>query len=235
MWDLIHEYGVYFLIGQYPHGPLGGWALTLVLAILGVVLALPLGLVLSLCLVSPFGWLRHPVMVVLSALRGTPLLMVVFWAYFVLPSLTGHETGQFSTMLVSLVIFDSSYLAEIFRAGIQSLPRGQMEAARSLGFPYLDSMRLIMVPQALRSMLPSIVNQLVSTIKETSLGYIIALPELSFVTGQIGTEALSHSIEVYGMLVLSYFIMCFSLSRFAYYLERRMSSRSSMRLEHDYV
>ncbi|MEN1403219.1 ABC transporter permease subunit, partial [Pseudomonas aeruginosa] len=86
------------------------------------------------------------------------------------------------------VLFDAVYLAEIVRAGIQGLDRGQFEAARSLGLGYLASMRLVILPQALRNMLPPLVNQFVSTIKETSLGYIIGLAEVSFIASQINTQ-----------------------------------------------
>jgi polar amino acid transport system permease protein len=231
MWELIRNYTDFFLFGQYPSGPLGGLSLTLLLALSTLVLALPVGIVFMLCVVSPYPILRRPVAILLSIVRGLPLLMVIFWAYFLLPTLTGHDTGQFSTMLVALVIVDSAFLAEIFRAGIQGLPRGQMEAARSLGFPYGHAMRSVILPQAMRNMLPSVVNQLVSTIKETSLGYIISLPEISFISGEIGTEELRHAIGVYGILVLTYFVLCFGLSRFAYFLERHLGSRSSLRLK----
>ncbi|RAR59290.1 amino acid ABC transporter membrane protein 2 (PAAT family) [Paraburkholderia unamae] len=231
MWDLIHTYAAFFLVGQYPNGPLGGLSLTLLLAFSALVLAMPVGMLFGLCVVSPYPLLRRPVGILLSIVRGTPLLMVIFWAYFLLPSMTGHDTGQFTTMLVSLIIVDGAFLAEIFRAGIQALPRGQMEAARSLGFPYGHAMRLVILPQAMRNMLPSMVNQLISTIKETSFGYIISLPEMSFISGQIGTEELTHAFDVYGILVLTYFVLCFGLSRLAYFLERHLGSRSSLSLK----
>jgi polar amino acid transport system permease protein len=158
--------------------------------------------------------------------RGTPLLMVIFWAYFLLPTVTGHRTNQFTTMLTALVVFDGAYLAEIVRAGIQALPKGQMLSARSLGLSYMQSMAYVILPQALRNMLPSLVNQLVSTIKETSLGYIISLPEVSFVAGQISTQALTQSAQIYLLLALSYFVMCFGLTRCAYLLERRLAARA---------
>ncbi|MCT7325091.1 MAG: amino acid ABC transporter permease [Ralstonia sp.] len=224
MLDLIQTYGIYYLIGQYPNGPLGGLALTFLLASAGLVLALPMGIILGLCRVSPIAALRWPATALVYIVRGTPLLMVIFWAYFLLPSVTGQRTDQFSTMLTALVIFDGAYLAEIVRAGIQALPRGQMESARSLGLSYMQAMRRVILPQALRNMLPSLVNQLVSTIKETSLGYIISLPEVSFVAGQISTAVMVKSAEVYGLLGISYFIMCFSLTRVAFYLERRLAA-----------
>ncbi|WP_197339884.1 amino acid ABC transporter permease [Ralstonia solanacearum] len=226
MLDLLQTYGVYYLVGQYPNGPLGGLALTFLLAATGLILALPVGIVLGLCRVSPIAALHWPATALVYVVRGTPLLMVIFWAYFLLPSITGRRTDQFSTMLTALVIFDGAYLAEIVRAGIQALPRGQMESARSLGLSYMQAMRRVILPQALRNMLPSLVNQLVSTIKETSLGYIISLPEVSFITTQISTAVMTRSAETYGLLALSYFAMCFGLTRFAYLLERRLTARA---------
>ncbi|WP_394787189.1 amino acid ABC transporter permease [Rhodoferax sp.] len=225
MLELIQTYWVYFLVGQYPNGPLGGLALTVLLAALALVLALPLGVVLGLARVSPYRWIYAPVTAFVYVLRGVPLLMVIFWAYFFLPSLTGHKTDQFSIMLMALVVFDSVYLAEIVRAGIQGIPKGQVESARSLGFSYLATMRLVVLPQGLRHMLPSLVNQFVSTIKETSLGYIIGLTEVSFISAQINTQVFTKSTEVYALLGLSYFVLCFGLSRCAYALEQRSLRR----------
>jgi polar amino acid transport system permease protein len=229
MIDLIHDYWLYFLVGQYPSGPLGGLALTVVLAALALVLALPLGVALGLARVSPFGAIRWPVTVLVYAVRGVPLLMVVFWAYFFLPSVTGVKTEQFGTMLIALVVFDGVYLAEIVRAGITGIPRGQFESSRSLGLGYGQAMRLVILPQALRHMLPSLVNQFIATIKETSLGYIIGLTEVSFIAAQINTQVFTKATEVYLLLGLTYFVLCFGLSRFAYWLERRLARREQPR------
>lgn len=222
MLELIDTYAVYFLVGQYPNGPLGGLVLTIVLAAAALVLALPLGLLLGLARVSPWRALRVPVTALVYVVRGVPLLMVIFWAYFFLPTVTGHKTGQFSTMLIALVIFDSVYLAEIVRAGILGVPRGQTDAARALGFGYIGTMRLIVLPQAVRPMLPSLINQFVATIKETSLGYIIGLTEVSFIAAQINTQVFTRAPEVYGILALTYFVLCFGLSRAAYALDKRL-------------
>ncbi|RQH09831.1 amino acid ABC transporter permease [Paraburkholderia dinghuensis] len=224
--DVIRTYGLYFLVGRFPQGPLGGLALTLVLATFGLLLAMPLGLLLGLARVSPWRWLRWPVTTLVFVVRGTPLLMVVFWAYFFLPSVTGIQTGQFATMLMALVLFDSCYLAEIVRAGIVGLPRGQMESARSLGLPWFAAIRLAILPQALRHMLPSLVNQFISTIKETSLGYIIGLAEVSFVATQINTQVFIYPTSIYLILGLTYFVLCFSLSRFAFWLEHRSARQT---------
>lgn len=213
--ELVQQYWLYFLVGQYPDGPLGGLVLTVVLASLALVLAMPLGLLLGLARVSERRWLRWPVTALVFVVRGTPLLMVVFWGYFFLPTVTGHKTDQFTTMLAALVIFDGAYLAEIVAAGIRSVPRGQIEAARSLGLSNALTLRTIVLPQALRSVRPSLINQFVSTIKETSLGYIIGLSEVSFVASQINTQVMVMPAQVYAVLALSYFVLCFGLSRFA--------------------
>lgn len=226
--ELIDSYWVYFLVGQYPNGPLGGLALTLILASAALVLAMPLGVLFGLARLSPWRWLRWPVTALVFVVRGTPLLMVIFWAYFFLPSLTGFKTDQFTTMLIALVIFDAAYLSEIVRAGVQGLDRGQVEASRSLGFGYWRTMRWVVLPQALRTMLPSLVNQFVSTIKETSLGYIIGLTEISFIASQINTQVFTMPAQVYLILGLTYFVLCFGLSRFAFWLERRQMQRVSL-------
>jgi polar amino acid transport system permease protein len=225
MIDLIDTYWLYFLVGQYPEGPLGGLALTLLLAALALLLAMPLGLMLGVARLSVWPALRWPVTAMVFVLRGTPLLMVIFWAYFFLPTLTGVATGQFSTMLIALVVFDGAYLAEIVRAGILAVGKNQMEAARSMGLSHFQALRWVVLPQALRHMLPSFVNQFVSTIKETSLGYIIGLSEVSFIATQVNNQVFTKPAQVYLILGLTYFVLCFGLSRLAYGVEARSRRR----------
>jgi len=227
MIDLIRNYWLYFLVGQYPEGPLGGLALTILLGVAALALAVPLGVLLGLARASRFRLFSWPVGALVFIVRGTPLLMVIFWAYFFLPAVTGHETSQFTTMLAALVIFNGAYLAEIVRAGIQGIPPGQTECARALGLSYGQTMASVILPQALRNMLPSLVGQLVTTLKETSLGYIIGLSEVSFIASQINAQVLTQPAEVYSILALSYFVLCFSLSRAGRALERRLASRTS--------
>ena len=221
MIELIHNYWLYFLVGQYPDGPLGGLVLTLLLGAAALALALPLGVVLGLARTSSHRVLRWPVTALVYVVRGTPLLMVIFWAYFFLPAVTGHETSQFTTMLAALVLFNGAYLAEIVRAGIQGIPRGQTECARALGLNYWQTMRSVILPQALRNMLPSLVAQFVTTLKETSLGYIIGLSEVSFIASQINAQVLTQPVQVYTILALTYFVLCFGLSRVVSVLEKR--------------
>ena len=222
---LIQDYWLYFLVGQYPNGPLGGLSLTVLLSGAALVLAMPLGLVLGVARVSPYRALAWPVAALVQVVRAVPLLLVVFWAYFFLPAVTGVKTGQATTMLMTLVLFDAVYLAEIVKAGINALPKGQLEGARSLGLSYGQALRLVILPQALRHVSPSLVSQLVATIKATSLGYIIGLSEVSFIATQVNTLVFTKAVEVYIVLALTYFILCFGLSRLAFLLERRLNRR----------
>jgi len=224
--ELIDTYWLYFLVGQYPDGPLGGLVLTVLLSGAALVLAMPLGLMLGIARVSPYRAVSLPVAGVVQVVRAVPLLLVLFWAYFFLPAVTGVKTSQAVTMLIVLVVFDSVYLAEIVAAGIRALPPGQLESARSLGLSYGQALRHVVLPQSLANGLPSIVNQLVSTIKATSLGYIIGLSEVSFIASQINTLVFTQSVQVYLILALTYFMLCFGLSRLAFLLERRLQRRA---------
>ncbi|MBD8626912.1 MAG: amino acid ABC transporter permease [Massilia sp.] len=225
MLELIDTYWLYFLVGQYPDGPLGGLVLTILLSGAALLLAMPLGLMLGIARVSRRRAISLPVGGFVQLVRAVPLLLVLFWVYFFLPAVTGVKTSQAMTMLIVLVVFDSVYLAEIVAAGIRALPKGQLESARSLGLGYGQALRHVVLPQTLRHGLPSIVNQLVSTIKATSLGYIIGLSEVSFIATQINTLVFTRSVEVYLILALTYFILCFGLSRLAFLLERRLQRR----------
>lgn len=227
MLELIDTYWLYFLVGQYPEGPLGGLVLTILLSGAALVLAMPLGLLLGIARVSPYRAISLPVAGLVQVVRALPLLLVLFWVYFFLPAVTGVKTSQATTMLMVLVVFDSIYLAEIVAAGIRALPQGQLESARSLGLGYGAALRHVVLPQTLRHGLPSIVNQLVSTIKATSLGYIIGLSEVSFIATQINTLVFTQAVEVYLILALTYFTLCFGLSRLAFLLERRLQRRTA--------
>ena len=111
------------------------------------------------------------------------------------------------------------------RAGIEALPRGQMDAARALGHGYLGAMRYVILPQALYNMLPSMLSQFVSTIKETTLGYVINVPELTFAANQINNQLLTKPFHVFFILAVVYFILCWSLTQLAQWLERRIATK----------
>ncbi|MEZ2311496.1 amino acid ABC transporter permease [Paraburkholderia sp. RCC_158] len=225
MFDILRDNWTLLLIGQYPHGPLGGIVLTILLSLSALVIAFPLGILVALARISPFRFLRAPATGLVYMVRGIPLLMVIFWVYFLVPVLTGYPVTGFVTMLCALVIYDSAYLGEIIRAGIEGLPKGQTEASRALGMSYMKTMRAVILPQALYNVVPSMVTQFVSTIKETSLGYIINVQEISFAADQINNRLLTKPFPVYLILALSYFALCYALTQLAQYLERRVTRK----------
>jgi polar amino acid transport system permease protein len=223
--SILRDYGLLLLVGQYPNGPLGGLALTVILAVLGIALAFPLGVALALARVSRFRFLYWPATALVYVMRGVPLIMLIFWVYFFLPVLVRRPVSGFSTMLATLVLYEAAYLAEIVRAGIESLARGQMEAARAVGLSYAQAMRKVVLPQALYNMVPAMLSQFVSTIKETSLGYVISVNELTFSASQVNSTLLTKPFPVYAVLAAIYFLLCFSLTQVARHLERRVARR----------
>src|SRR4051812_28170829 len=156
--DVLQDNWLLLLIGQYPHGPLGGIAATLILSVMGIGLAFPFSVALALARLSPFRLLRWPVTALVYVTRGVPLLMIILWTYFLLPVLLGHTISGFTTMLCTLVLYEACYLSEVVRAGIEALPKGQAEAAKSLGHGYWGRLRFVVLPQALYNMLPSMLS-----------------------------------------------------------------------------
>lgn len=225
MIEIISDNWLLLLIGQYPNGPLGGLAATLLIAIAGLILALPCAVLLALGRISPYRSARLVAGAIVHTLRGTPFLMVIFWSYFALPLLIGRPISGFWTLVGALVLYESAYLAEVIRAGIEALPRGQMEAARSLGLNYRRTMTFVILPQAIYNSLPSLLSQFVSLIKETSLGYVISVNEFTFAAAQINSTLLTKPIEVFSILAITYFVLCFTLTELARTMERRIAKR----------
>ncbi len=223
MIDILRDYGLILLIGQYPQGPLGGLAMTLILAALALVISFPLAVLVGVARTSPIKSLAWAAALYANSVRGLPLLLVVFWAYFAVPYLTGQAVSATLMMLVALVVYESAYLGEIVRAGIASLPRGQYEAARTLGMGHITTLRKVILPQALFNMIPSMLNQFVVVVKNTSLAYVIGVDELTNAAYQINGQLLTRPFEVYALLALTYFVLCFSLSRAVEQVERRIA------------
>jgi polar amino acid transport system permease protein len=222
---IVRDNWLLLLIGQYPNGPLGGLACTLILSVLGIALAFPLSVLLALARISRWRMLRWPSTAIVYVARGVPLLMIILWVYFLVPVLIGRNVSGFTTMVCTLVIYEAAFLAEVVRAGIEALPKGQMEAARALGHSYLGAMWSVILPQALYNMLPSMLSQFVSTIKETTLGYVINVHELTFAASQINNQLLTKPFQVFFILAVIYFIVCSSLTQLAQWLERRIARK----------
>jgi polar amino acid transport system permease protein len=224
MLEVLQNNWLLFLIGQYPHGPVGGLAMTLFMASISLALCFPFAIALALARLSPYRWLRLPATAIVHTVRGLPLIMFIFWTYFFSPLVIGRAVGGVETLVIALVIYEAAYLSEIIRAGIEGLPKGQVEAATSLGLRYWPTTFKVVLPQALHNMLPSMVSQFVSTIKETSLGYVISAHELTFAAAQVNNVLLTQPFEVYSILALTYFALCFALTSLARLIERRISA-----------
>lgn len=222
---ILHKYGLLLLVGSFPRGPLGGLAMTLLLSSLSLLLAFPFSLALALARSSQRKYLYRAATAWVYLVRGIPLIMLIFWVYFLVPLLVGHNISGFATMLATLVIYESAYISEIIRAGMRALPRGQQEAAAALGLGYLQTQAWVILPQAIYNSVPSLVNQLVSIIKETSLGYVINVQELTFAANQINGQVLTRPMDIYLILAMTYFLLCFGLTRLAAALENRVRHR----------
>jgi polar amino acid transport system permease protein len=212
----------YFLIGRYPHGELGGVALTLLLAGVSCVFALIGGVVLGVLSYVPFRPLQWLVRGYIHAMRGVPLLMVIFWMYFLMPLAFGQPVPEYWTVVAALSLFTSAYMAHIVRAGIDAVPRGQREAALASGLRPGQVMAWVVLPQGLRHMIPSFVNELVALTKDTSLAFIVGVSELTHIATQVNNRELVHPAEIFLFVAGVYFVICFSLSRLSRWLEQSM-------------
>jgi polar amino acid transport system permease protein len=211
MIEIIQTYGLLLLVGQFPEGPLGGLALTLLLAVSGLIASFPLAVLMGIARTSPVRAIRAPATAIVYAIRGLPVLMLIFWAYFIVPILVGHSISGITTVICALVVYELAFMGEVVRAGIESIPKGQVEAARSLGMTYTQSMRRVVLPQALMHMVPSILSQFINLIKNTSLGYIISVNELTYSAYQVNAQLLTKPFQVYVLLAAIYFVICAAL------------------------
>ncbi|HLQ27246.1 MAG TPA: amino acid ABC transporter permease [Acidiferrobacterales bacterium] len=218
----------YFLIGRYPHGPAGGLLLTLYLAAVSCALSFFGGLVLGLLSLSRNWLIKLFIETVIQTLRGMPLLMVIFWAYFLLPALLGHTVPENWTVITALTIFTSAYMSQIVRAGIDGVPPGQTEAALSTGLKPWQARLFVVLPQGLRNMIPSFVNQFVSLIKDTSLAYIVGVSELTQIATQVNNRSLVYPTEIFLFIAGMYFIICYLFTSLSRRLEKRLAWRKSI-------
>ncbi|GAB6037100.1 amino acid ABC transporter permease [Fundidesulfovibrio butyratiphilus] len=222
-WDVVWNNMDYLLWGPFPNGPLGGLALSIVMAVTGIFGAFWLGLLVGLMRLSKRKVFMIPALIYIEIIRGTPLLMVIFWFYFLAPVLLGKSLPGEESAMIALVVFTSAYVAEIVRAGVLSLPKGQMEAARGTGLSKTQAMVSVVLPQALFNMIPSFVNQFVSLTKDTSLGFIIGVGELTKVATQINNRTMNAPGEIFITIACMYFVICFVLTSFSRRLETKIN------------
>jgi polar amino acid transport system permease protein len=227
MMEILSDYGLFLLLGDYSRGIIGGLALTILIAGVSLVLTFPFALGVALMRTSGSKWLSRPAACFVYGVRGIPLLMLILWIYFFLPVVTGNILNPFWTIVVALVIFQTAYLSEVFRAGIEAIHPGQSEAGLALGLRRPVILLKIILPQALVNVIPGIISQFTMIIKETSLGYVIALNELTFSAAQVSSTLMTRPMEVYIILASIYFIVCFAMSSCARFLEYRIAARRS--------
>ncbi len=197
-----------------------GAGITIEISALSVGLGLLIGTVLGVCRICLNKPLRYFAAIYVELIRGTPLLVQIFVAYFALPLLTGSRVDPFVAAIAACSINSGAYVAEIFRGGIQSIDVGQMEAGRSLGLTWSQTMRFVILPQAFKRIIPPLGNEFIAMLKDSSLVSVIGFEELTR-RGQLIIARTYASLEIWTAVAFIYLVMTFTISRFVAYLERR--------------
>ena len=198
---------------------LEGLLLTVQVALVASLFSFVIGAVLGLIRYLKLPVLSAIVGAIIDVVRNLPLLLIIFFTYFALPQI-GIRLTIFWSAVSALTIFESAMLSEIIRGGLNSIPKGQTEAGVSTGLTYGQTLWYIIIPQALRAMVPPIVSQLVSLTKDTSLATIITLPELTHHVRIVYGQNTNYVIPMFVMMGLMYWIVCYSLSKFSKRLEK---------------
>lgn len=206
----------------------GGLMLTLVLALIGIVVAIPIGILLALGRRSEMPVIKMVCVIFIEFWRGVPLITILFMASVMLPLFFagGTDADKLMRALIGIVMFQSAYMAEVVRGGLQALSKGQFEGADALGLSYWQKTSLVVLPQALKIMIPGIVNTLISLFKDTSLIVIIGLMDvLGMVQQALSDPAwLGYPAEGYLFAAFMFWIFCFSMSRYSNYLENHLNT-----------
>ena len=211
-----------FLVVQGLLGIGGFTGGTLRLAIPAIVLGFVLGIFVGVARLARTLWMRLPATIYVEFFRGVPLVMVIFWIWFIIPQLLRLPVPEYGVALTAFVIFEAAYFGEIVRAGIQSVPRGQVEAATALGLTRAQSLRFVVLPQAIRNMVPALVTQMIVLFKDTSLASIIGYVDLTK-AAQIVNNREIRPFELYLFIAVVYFLFTYSMSRVAGRFERRFA------------
>lgn len=213
--DARGQANLYFLLA-------GFWA-TISISTLAMLISLAIGLLVALMGISKRRWVKQASRVYVEFFRSIPLLVMILWVYYGLPSLTGIQFGVFITGLLCLAISDSAFTSEIFRSGLQSIKVGQGEAARSLGLSPWQTMRLVILPQVVRAVLPALGNQYIYILKMSSLVSVIGFQELTRRANEL-TLTEFRPLEIYTFLVAEYLVLILLVSWGVRVMERRMGT-----------
>ena len=214
-WDLVVNSFPLLLVGA---------GVTIKITAMSVALGVIIGLFVGIARICHFKPLRFVAAVYVDFFRGTPLLVQIFLVYFALPVITGQRIDPYVAAVGACGINSGAYVAEIFRAGIQSIDEGQMEAGRSLGMTWVQTMRYIIVPQAFKRVIPPLGNEFIAMLKDSSLVSVIGFEELTR-RGQLIIARTYASFEIWMAVALVYLVMTFAVARFTGYLERRFDTK----------
>ncbi|MDT2810965.1 amino acid ABC transporter permease [Enterococcus asini] len=197
-----------------------GLMVTIQVSVVSIVLSFVIGGLLGVLRFANIKVVSRVIGLIVDIIRNLPLLLIIFFTYFALPQI-GIKFSIFWAAVAALTIFESAMLSEIFRAGLNAVPKGQMEAGLSTGLTYRETMLSIVIPQAFKSMIPALVSQLISLIKDTSLAVIISLPELTHNAKIIYGQNEGAIIPMFVAMTVMYFVVCYALSLFSKYLETK--------------
>jgi glutamate/aspartate transport system permease protein len=207
------------LMGRYV---LGGLLFSLQLTVVATAGGLLFGSLLALMRISGRRALALPAAVYVNTMRSVPLVMVILWFFLLMPFVLGRPIGAELSASVTFIAFEAAYFCEIVRSGIQAIPRGQQQAGMALGMSYAQNMRLVILPQALRGMLPVLLTQVIVLFQDTSLVYAIGAYDM--LKGfDVAGKILGRPVEAYLGAAVVYFVLCFALSRMAARLQRRVA------------
>ena len=197
-----------------------GFVFSIQLTLVAMFGGIALGTVLALMRLSGRKWLEVPATLYVDTLRSIPLVMVIMWFFLLIPFLIGRPIGAEVSAMVTFTLFEAAYYSEIMRAGIQSVPKGQVYAGYAVGMTYRQTMQLVVLPQAFRNMLPVLLTQTIILFQDTSLVYAIGAYDLLKGFETVGRN-FNRPVETYLIAAALYFAICFSLS----YMVRRLQSR----------
>jgi glutamate/aspartate transport system permease protein len=196
-----------------------GLLTTLKLTLVAIVLSFPLGCLIAVGRLSHRAWLSRICASFVNLLRCNPLILILFWFYFLMPMIIGRAIDDLTSIIVAFVIFFSAYFAEIVRSGIQSVGTRQIQAGLSSGLTYAQTMRYIILPQAIRSMLPALTTQCILVLQGTTVAYVVGYDELLHTAAMIA-ERTGRPVELYLFVGLIYFLICYAGSLLSRHFEK---------------
>ena len=217
---IVNNFTFLIVQGLIGIGSFGGGTLRLAIPAMG--LGFLLGIFVGLARLAGRPWIRLPATLYVEFFRGVPLVMVIFWIWFIIPQLLRLPIPEYGVALTAFVIFEAAYFGEIVRAGIQSVARGQVEAATALGLSATKTMTYVVLPQALKNMVPSLVTQMIVLFKDTSLASIIGYVDLTK-AAQIVNNREIRPFELDLFIAVVYWLFTYSMSQAARRLERRQA------------